>query len=112
MVRDGICEFCGQANLIDECDCPQAKQEKKKQQTLNDAKQEITFLFSHESEAPCVDILCSMAEHLIDGEIKSVKIDFDGYTGAALKLDAKDNIKIEHTYKSKTSAEVKQNNYI
>ena len=40
MIKNGICEFCGQTNLTNDCDCPEAKAEKKKRETLAEAKKD------------------------------------------------------------------------
>ena len=108
-VINGTCEYCGQTNLTDECDCSNAKIERKKAETFENAEREIKKLFP---DSLAVDFLTEIAEMLIDGEIRSVKIDFDGFTSASLKLDTKDNIQIERSYKTKSKAEVKQLSYI
>lgn len=105
MVIDGVCEFCGQTNLTSECNCPEAQREKKNEQALEEAKHLIGNLFQ-DVNGDGKAMLESVAAGLIWGTYKKVKIDFDGYLSAIVKLDNKDNIIIERHYKSKQSEEV------
>ncbi|MBR1762930.1 MAG: hypothetical protein IJ731_06155 [Eubacterium sp.] len=114
MIKNGICEFCGQAVLKDECDCPAAKQEAKTLKKIEEANESIDMLFVKEAKqldlkisAREIALLKSSAELLANGLIKSAAFDFFGGVKAKLALDAADNIKITRTKSTSDTQTIK-----
>lgn len=113
-IINGICEFCGQVVLKEECDCPQAKQEAKVIKKIAEANQIINLLFVEEAKeldfklsVREIALLKSTVELLANGLIKSISIDFFGGVKAKLVLDAAGNIKITRTKSTSDTQTVK-----
>jgi len=113
-VTDGVCEFCGQASLTGECDCPQAKAERKTLKKISEANEMIDFLFVEEAKqldfklsVREIALMKNAAELIANNLVKSVNIDFFGGVIGKLAVDASDNIKITRV-KSQKATEVIQ----
>lgn len=116
----GVCKFCGQTvalevpekftqEVIDEeavkhCDCPEAKAYTQQQETIASAEGMIRDFFKGKENMSTIERLLSDAvEPLARGEIGSISISKDGYTGTM--KPTKDGIKVSLKYTTVDSVE-------
>lgn len=101
-VINGICEFCNQTVLDGtDCNCYQAKAEKKIKEKISFANDNINELFNYDEESGTYDIdiklikLMKKANELIaNGLARSISIKLDNTLSAVIAMDSKKTIKV------------------
>lgn len=100
-VINGVCEFCNQTVLDGtDCNCYQAKEEKKIWKKISCANDNVDKLFNFDEESSAYDIdiklikLMKKANKLIaNGLVRSITIKLDNNLSVVI-ADSKSNIKI------------------
>lgn len=100
-VINGVCEFCNQTVLDGtDCNCYQAKEEKKIKEKISCANDNVDELFNYDEECGTYDIdiklikLMKKANELIaNGLARSISIKLDNILSIVI-ADSKNNIKI------------------
>lgn len=111
------CPFCGQISLTgDECDCPEAKRERKIKNQIFRAKSTIREVFGEECKAEGYEpvsednivFMNNAAEQIAKYKMHAVAVVLTGGTRAKLTRGAKGVIKVERSETKKTTFEVEE----
>lgn len=111
---DGFCIYCGQASLginadssaeaneraTDECDCPEAKNQRKKKRQIAEAKRKIAEVFLDDGleYEPCSEVLEMMnsaVELMAEGVVKSMTMSVANVGIAKIAVNSKGGIVVE-----------------
>lgn len=125
-VREGVCEFCGQAIMIPNeayieakgdkryaaklaCDCPEAKIFKNRHEKKAKAVEMVDAVAGKDSGEPLNDETVGMlhraVQYMVDRKIGGITIQADGATKVVLSAGSK-GIKCERTTKVKNGREM------
>lgn len=117
-MRKGVCKYCGQVRMVTsdslteqtdvdalaskECDCPEAKIQRNREQRYEKARQNIVKIFKDRLEM--VEILCTGARGIANNEIDGIAIKCGKKTAKA-SATSKGTIKISRVEKNEDSLE-------
>ncbi|MBR4543534.1 MAG: hypothetical protein IKO53_04910 [Lachnospiraceae bacterium] len=114
MVKNGVCEYCGQAVLDGaECSCDMAKEEQKTLSRISKANENVTALFVDDAaeygfniDERVIDLFMKINELLANRKLKKVTINCYGGVTAVLNVDAKNNIRVTRKINQASTLEV------
>ena len=108
------CEFCGQVLLDDEpCDCSQAKKQRKIDDQISRAKDEIEQIFVNCEEQgfepvaeTALELMRTAAVKIAQRDILQVQITINSKTKAKFSLSTKGSVNVERVETQRLAAEV------
>ena len=111
---DGFCIYCGQAALgvkadsnteaneraTDECNCPEAKNQRKRKRQIAEAKRKIAEVFSSDElgNEPCcevIEMINSVVELVAEGVVKSMTMSVVNVGIAKIAVNSRGGIVVE-----------------